>query len=227
MFNEFGVCAVIKIRLFVTSLLAAAVAAPAAAILPIAVVNASFEAFRAVSQNGCGTGCSFTIGPIPGWVNSGNSGQFTPGPSAGNFNFFNSVPDGVTVAYSNGGPISQTLVATAIAGRTYTLTTQFGVRNDLGNPGSILLSVGSGSVFATGVAPSSGNWSPFTASYTATAADAGGAITITLNSPGGQGSFDAVSLATNVPEPATWALLVIGFGMVGFAARRRQSAVLA
>ena len=29
--------------------------------------------------------------------------------------------------------------------------------------------------------------------------------------------------ATAVPEPATWAMLIAGFGMVGFAARRRRS----
>jgi len=28
-----------------------------------------------------------------------------------------------------------------------------------------------------------------------------------------------------VPEPATWAMLIAGFGMVGFAARRRRSAI--
>jgi hypothetical protein len=31
----------------------------------------------------------------------------------------------------------------------------------------------------------------------------------------------------SVPEPATWALLIIGFGFVGFSARRRRSAVSA
>jgi secreted PhoX family phosphatase len=32
-------------------------------------------------------------------------------------------------------------------------------------------------------------------------------------------------LTTNVPEPATWALLIAGFGVVGFAARRRNAVV--
>lgn len=31
----------------------------------------------------------------------------------------------------------------------------------------------------------------------------------------------------NVPEPASWALLIVGFGMVGFAARRRTASIAA
>lgn len=31
----------------------------------------------------------------------------------------------------------------------------------------------------------------------------------------------------NVPEPASWALMIVGFGMVGAAARRRRTAVTA
>lgn len=34
-------------------------------------------------------------------------------------------------------------------------------------------------------------------------------------------------LVTQVPEPATWAMLITGFGMVGFAARRRRAAAAA
>lgn len=36
--------------------------------------------------------------------------------------------------------------------------------------------------------------------------------------------LDAVSIAA-VPEPATWAMMLLGFGMIGFASRRRQRAV--
>jgi len=57
-------------------------------------------------------------------------------------------------------------------------------------------------------------WSPnggtFTGTYTLGAATGSGTFTITA-----------------VPEPATWALMIGGFGLIGAAARRRRTAVLA
>ncbi|MGI4876171.1 MAG: FxDxF family PEP-CTERM protein, partial [Janthinobacterium lividum] len=44
--------------------------------------------------------------------------------------------------------------------------------------------------------------------------------------PASVGSSVTFALA-EVPEPASWALMVVGFGMVGFAARRRTTAVAA
>lgn len=49
-------------------------------------------------------------------------------------------------------------------------------------------------------------------------------ISMTLTSS--QNSFEIDNLATAaIPEPATWAMLIAGFGMVGFTARRRRSVV--
>jgi len=79
---------------------------------------------------GCGVGCSFSVGVIPGWTDTGATGQFQPGSSSGNFAYFNYIPGGVTVAYSNGGSIYQTVGATAVAGDTYTLTVDVGLRTD-------------------------------------------------------------------------------------------------
>lgn len=201
-------------------------AVPAAAV-SLTVVNASFETLPPGGlPNGCGTGCAYSNGLFTGWTGTGAVGQFQPGSSSGTFTYFDYVPDGTTVAYINGGSLAQTVTSTAIAGHTYVLTTDFGVRHDLGNPGSILLSVGGGNSVAAGLVPVPGSWSTFTASYTATVADAGGAITLTLASPGGQGDFDNVTLAdtTAVPEPASWALMIVGFGLVGGAVRRRSLA---
>ena len=123
----------------------------------IAVNNASFETQSSVPYFYCGTGCSFTTSPIVGWTNSGGSnGQFLPGSSSGTTTYFNYVLDGVAVAYTNGGTIAQTLAATAHAGGVYTLLIDVGVRNDIGNPGSIKLTSDGTSVFATGTYPVSG-----------------------------------------------------------------------
>ncbi len=49
---------------------------------------------------------------------------------------------------------------------------------------------------------------------------------IALLSPtGGGGAF--IQLAGAVPEPATWGLMIAGFGLVGVAARRRRTTVTA
>jgi hypothetical protein len=79
----------------------------------ITVDNPSFETLPAGGlPAGCGTGCAFSVAPIPGWTNTGSSGQFQPGTQDGNFAYFNSLSDGITNAYSNGGTISQTVGAT-------------------------------------------------------------------------------------------------------------------
>jgi hypothetical protein len=56
----------------------------------------------------------------------------------------------------------------------------------------------------------------------------GGALTFSAigTSDGVGGYLDSIKVAS-VPEASTWAMMVIGFGMVGFAARRRSGAVAA
>jgi hypothetical protein len=65
----------------------------------------------------------------------------------------------------------------------------------------------------------------------------GGPMRYTKNNSGFANSTDfvgaglsrtySVSVESAVPEPATWGLLLVGFGMVGVAARRRSAAVTA
>ncbi len=53
---------------------------------------------------------------------------------------------------------------------------------------------------------------------------------LAVGTPDGQppiSFLDGVSLQAAIPEPATWALLMTGFAMVGVAARRRNSAAVA
>ncbi len=151
-------------------------------------------------------------------------GQFQPGVPEGNFAYFDTLPDGPTVAYSNDGSISQTVGSTVELGVTYKLLVDQGLRKDIGDPGTVALVIGNNAILASGTPPAPGGWQTFTAIYTGLADDVGKSITIRLTSPGVQGDWDNVRLdaTTAVPEPETISL--IGLALVGMTvvARRRH-----
>jgi len=210
----------------------AAVVVSTASAGPISVSNFSFETLPAggLPFDSCGAGCFYSDDAIPGWAISGktaSTGQFQPGVQASNFSFFNSVPDGITVAYTNGGTISQTVGVTVALGIVYTLLVDQGVRHDFSDPGIVELLIGTTPIVATGVAASPGDWSTYTATYTGLAADVGKSIAILLNSSSIQGDWDNVRLdatdaTAQVPEPATVALLSLGLAGLGFMRRKRN-----
>jgi hypothetical protein len=193
---------------------------------PITVSNFSFEQIFGSSLPiaGCGPGCSYGGGAIPGWTSSlGTSGQFQPGPSPSIY--FNSLTDGNTVAWGNsGGTISQTVAPVVQVGVTYTLLVDLGRRADptYAFTGVASLLVNGVSYTATGVAPTPGNWSTFTATYIGTAADAGKPIAIQLTSSGSQGEFDNVRLSDSVPEPGVTGMIGAGLVSLALFARRKR-----
>jgi hypothetical protein len=199
---------------------------------PITVNNPSFEILPAAGlTESCGPACSFSIDFIPGWLNTPflglglASGQFRPGPDAGNTTYFDSLSDGPTSAYTSIPGIEQTVAATVAEGVTYTLLVDVGWRKDAAPTGVPRLKVNN--LFYDGVGvPVLGGWATFTTTYVGRAEDAGLPITIFLDSASFQGNFDNVRLSDStdiaaVPEPTTFALL--GAGLVAVWARRRAA----
>jgi hypothetical protein len=207
------------------AMLVAAFSATQAVAAVVTVVNPSFETLPSGGLPfTCGTGCAYSVGAIPGWNNSGSSGQFQPDPPA-IVTYFSTLSDGPTSAYTNGPTISQTVADTVQQGVIYTLLVDLGARNDLSFDGTADLLINGTRYVATGVAPTRGNWATFTATYTGLASDVGDSITIELNATGAEGNFDNVrlsnSLASPVPEPATLGLIGFSLVLLGAFARRK------
>ncbi len=215
------------------SALACALACTSAS-FAIPIVNPSFEILGgALQPNRCGTDCSFTDGgtPVPGWtatplpgMGSAATGQFQPGPPA-TTTYFDSVPDGITIAYSNGGTLSQAVGAVEV-GVLYTLIVDQGLRkDDIPDPGIVELLIGNNApILATTEDPLvKGGWQTFTATYTGLAGDVGKPITIALVSGGAQADWDNVRLnaAGTIPEPSS--ILLIGVAVVALAGVARRS----
>jgi len=194
---------------------------------PIPVSNASFENLPLGGLPfTCGAGCSDSVAAIPGWVNGGVSGQFQPGTGGGNFTYFSTLSDGPTSGWSNGGLISQTVIPTVALGVTYVLQVDLGLRNDIPSSASAGLLINGNLITAVGAAPTAGNWSTFTATYTGLAGDVGQSITIQLAASGIQGNFDNVRLSDDlgtVPEPGTATVFALGLaGIFAYVSRKRS-----
>lgn len=167
------------------------------------------------------------------------SGQWQIGQATNDFNgppiiAGTATPEPIVVRDIN-ATISQIVSTTALAGVTYTLNVDLGFGKLNADDASVDLIVGGNKVLATPL-PSdgltqaqmqySGNWYDFDASYTATKADAGDPIEILLSSLTGNatptGWFADVRLTNSLtgpvldppatPEPATWVMMLVGFG---------------
>uniref|UniRef100_Q01R59 Ice-binding protein C-terminal domain-containing protein n=1 Tax=Solibacter usitatus (strain Ellin6076) TaxID=234267 RepID=Q01R59_SOLUE len=207
---------------------------------PIGISNPSFEIPY----------CGGTLDPVTCMPDSWTvydppgvfSGTFRPLSTA-----WDSIPDGVQVAFSNGGTLTQTLAATVAPNTTYTLSVWVSQRWSAGSflP-DIQLLAGSTPVIAMsnsnpgGAAPTTNpdgtyTWQDWIMSWTSSSAEPliGQTLSIVLGShalvgvDATQTDFDNVSLTANSgellittnPEPGMF-VLVAG-GLIGFGIRRR------
>jgi len=229
-----------------------AIAAPAAAVN--LVTNGSFETttYTKSSDLGGTQGSAPVATGLTGWTSGGFNLVYFGGTqttvSANNryndpLTYFRSdvttSPDGGNFVALDGdssirGALSQTITGLT-SGAQYLLTFNWGggqLRNRTGDTTEQLQVSFGGVTKSTPILndPSTvfSGWK--NASFTFTANGTSQVLSfLSIGTPDGQppiAVLDGVSL-TAVPEPATWALLMIGFGMVGYAARRRRTMVTA
>jgi PEP-CTERM motif len=181
----------------------------------IALAFATPAAAQNIVNNG-----SFESGDFSGFTQTGNTG-FTGvttigegfiAPTDGNFfAFFGPV--------GSVGGINQGLATTI--GQSYAIS--FDLQNDGGSTTSFDALFGSNSLFNLVNSPAAG----FTTfSTTATATEALTNLSFSFRQDPAFFRLDNISVtALNgaVPEPATWAMMLLGFGMVGGSMRRRTS----
>ena len=191
------------------------------------VTNGGFEA-PVISGPCCNT---VPTDSLPGWgvtvgnvnvVNGMFNGTSSPGPNlAYELNqYLDLVGQGGT------GGISQSLTLTP--GQAYNLTFAYSNNGFAPNESTSASAAFSIDGLAGTVSHSTANstnldWQIFTGTFVA-----GGTDTLSFtNLTGGPNEgilLDAISVAA-VPEPATWAMMLLGFGGMGLAMRQRRSAV--
>ena len=122
------------------------------------------------------------------------------------------------------GGVQQSVATTA--GHTYILTFDLGSASQYGQPVSLTAKAGATSGIFSSTATASGySWEGQSFAFTAS----GTSTLISLYGTSGRQyiGLDNVALADTgvaaVPEPGTWGMMLAGFGMIGFAARRRQA----
>jgi PEP-CTERM motif len=175
----------------------------------VAVAFATPAAAQNIVTNG-----GFETGDFSGFTQFGNTGF--AGVEAG------SASEGARSAFfgpigSTGG-ISQTLAT--IAGQSYQIS--FDLQNDGGTPTSFEALFGSNQLFSL---TNSAAFGYTTFSTTSTAVGASTALSFSFRQDPAFFSLDNISVTAvsgAVPEPATWAMMLLGFGMVGASMRRRH-----
>lgn len=235
-------------------ILAAAAAVATAAALPAQAVefvtNGGFEQ----TTNGLGqfdnnttavgwtsNGYNFIFGSDPGaTVNGQYGGLSLYAPSNGTNNGFTASPDGGNFIGADGAfgvsPVQQTLTGMT-AGKAYVVRFYWAGAQQTGFTGinteqwEVSLGGAPSQSTAVYVNPTAGfsGWRSEAFTFVATGSTQLLSF-LAHGTPDGVPPFsllDGVSVQAAVPEPATWAMMLTGFGLVGAATRRRRTASVA
>jgi choice-of-anchor C domain-containing protein len=195
--------------------LACAIAFPATAYAG-PFINGSFESG---TNPGIFTPLAAGSTAITGWTVGGDSVDYIG-------TYWNAQNGSRSVDLSGNAPGSIFQTCDTVLGQVYNVTFFLGANGD-GPPPTKTVSVtatgnaaGNYSVGTTPFPPNVTAWSPFNYVFTAT----GTSTTLNFTSTGTTAygaALDNVNV-TAVPEPATWALMIFGFGAIGGVLRRRQ-----
>ena len=208
--------------------LASASAAHAATEL---LVNGGFDDIGAGVPEGWGGLTYYSGGPVtlPGWTVEAGSVDLTDTNSA-----WGPAASGQYSLDINGwsqGTIAQSFGT--VLGRLYTVSFAFS-RNPANAPFTATANVSAGGadldVTALGDGPFGGlsNMAWERASFTFNGTGETETIRLASGIGGNAGVFfDDVSVSTAVPEPTTWAITIMGFGLLGAALRRRRALAVA
>ena len=230
------------IRTLLLSVSAASIVAMAPISAANLVTNGSFESTTATDKD-------YFAGKVTGW-SGGNNLTFIDFPGTADDPakyltvygpFPATSPDGGNFVEADGdggfaGAFFQT-IDNLVVGKSYTLTFYQAAGQQLGFTGSTTeqwqVSFGSDTQFSSlyslpqgGVGP----WQQQTMTFTASVASQ--VLTfLAVGTPGGTppiSFLDGVNLSLSaVPEPASWAMMIGGFGLVGGAMRRRRAVAAA
>lgn len=194
---------------------------------------AAMVAFPAIAHAGPFINGSFESGTNPGVFTPLGAGStaingWTVGGDSIDYigTYWNAQNGSRSVDLSGNAPGSIFQTFDTVLGQVYNVTFFLGANGD-GPPPTKTVdvsatgnAVGSYSVGTTPFPPNVTAWTPFTYTFTAT----GTSTTLTFTSTGTTAygaALDNVNV-TAVPEPAAWALMILGFGAIGGVMRRRR-----
>ena len=181
------------------------------------LADGGFEIQGAAIGQTCSLVMNGTQCAVGAWSGSGHQAGINRNDGQ---NFVGSNPDGNYYAFlqSLDGTTSSIFQNVTVTAGKYMVSWLAGGRTNYSGPVNYTVSLGD-QIYSGGLAQAQ----PFTATSALVTLAAGTyALTFSAYTEGGDNSalIDKVSIAA-VPEPATWGLMIAGFGMIGATMRRR------